>query len=145
MRDLVEMEKRLDKKLSLTLEAINKVEATMANDFTKLEADVTAQDNLIDSAITLINGLAAQIRNTAPDQAAIDALAASLEAKSQALSLALTANTGAGSGSTGPTGPTGGATGSTGPTGPTGGATGSTGPTGGATGPVVGPTGPTGP
>ena len=58
-----------------------------------LQAAVTAEDTVIDGAITLINGLAAQIAALAPNQAAIDALAADVQAKSDALAAAITANT----------------------------------------------------
>lgn len=58
-----------------------------------LQAAVAAEDTVIDSAITLINGLAAQIAALQPDQAAIDALAADVKAKADALSAAVTANT----------------------------------------------------
>ncbi len=67
---------------------------------------VTAEDTVIDSAITLIQGLADQIKNLQPKQAAIDKLAADVSAKSQALAAAVAANTpaqasGSGGGSTG--------------------------------------------
>jgi len=45
------------------------------------------------SAITLINGLAAQIANLKDDPAALQALADSLGASSTALAAAITANT----------------------------------------------------
>jgi hypothetical protein len=54
---------------------------------------VTAEDTVIDSAMALISGLAAQIAALAPNQAAIDALAADVKAKSDALAAAVAANT----------------------------------------------------
>lgn len=63
--------------------------ATLAD----LQAKVTAEDTVIDSAITLIQGLAAQIAALQPSQAAIDALAADVQAKSDALAAAVAANT----------------------------------------------------
>jgi len=62
-------------------------------DLTSLTADVTAEDTVVDSAITLLQGLAAQIAALAPTQAAIDALAADVTAKTQSLADAVKANT----------------------------------------------------
>lgn len=68
----------------------------MANALDNLTAKVTAENTVIDSAITLITGLADQIKaaNTANDPA-LNALADSIQAKSDALAAAVTANTAA--------------------------------------------------
>jgi len=58
-----------------------------------LQAEVAQEDTVIDSAVTLIKGLADQVAALKPDQAAIDALAADIQAKSDALAAAVTANT----------------------------------------------------
>ncbi len=58
-----------------------------------LQDAVAAEDTVIDSAVTLIQGLAAQIAALAPTQAAIDALAADVKAKSDALAAAVAAGT----------------------------------------------------
>lgn len=58
-----------------------------------VQAAVTAEDSVVDSAITLLTGLAAQVAALTPNQASIDALAADITAKTQALSDALVANT----------------------------------------------------
>ncbi len=63
--------------------------ATLAD----LQASVTAEDTVIDSAMTLLTGLSAQIAALTPDQAAIDALAADVGAKTTALAAAVAANT----------------------------------------------------
>ena len=63
--------------------------ATLAD----VQAAVTAEDTVIDSAITLIQGLAAQIAALPANQAAIDALATDVKAKSDALAAAVAANT----------------------------------------------------
>ena len=60
---------------------------------TDVQAAVTAEDSVIDSAIALIQGLAAQVAALPPNQAAIDVLAADIKAKSAALAAAVTANT----------------------------------------------------
>ena len=58
-----------------------------------LQAAVAAEDTVVDSAIALLQGLAAQVAALKPNQAAIDALAADITAKTQALSDAIVANT----------------------------------------------------
>ena len=68
---------------------VNKIMASLAD----LQAEVTAEDTVIDSAIALIQGLAAQVAALAPNQAAIDALAADIQGKSDALAAAVAANT----------------------------------------------------
>ena len=54
---------------------------------------VSAEDTVIDSAVALLKGLADQIAALKPNQAAIDALAADVRAKTQSLSDAVVANT----------------------------------------------------
>jgi argininosuccinate lyase len=58
-----------------------------------LQASVAAENTVIDSAIALLNGLAAAVAALKPNQAAIDALAADIGAKTQALADAVVANT----------------------------------------------------
>lgn len=58
-----------------------------------VQAKVTAEDTVIDSAIALLQGLAAQVAALTPDQAAIDALAADIGSKTDALAAAVAANT----------------------------------------------------
>lgn len=58
-----------------------------------LQAAVAAEDTVVDSAIALLQGLSAQIAALKPDQAAIDALAADVAAKTQSLADAVAANT----------------------------------------------------
>ena len=68
---------------------VDKLMATLAD----LQAEVAAEDTVIDSAVTLIQGLADQVKNLQPNQAAIDALAADIKGKSDALAAAVAANT----------------------------------------------------
>lgn len=68
---------------------LDKIMATLAD----VQTAVTAEDTVIDSAIALVQGLAAQIAALAPNQAAIDALAADVKGKSDALAAAVAANT----------------------------------------------------
>lgn len=58
-----------------------------------LQKAVAAEDTVIQSAITLIQGLAAQIAALEPNQAAIDALAADVSGQASALGAAVTAGT----------------------------------------------------
>lgn len=72
---------------------------TMALDISKLQADVAAEADAVQSAVTLLNGLTAAIadlKNQTNDpamQAAIDDLAGKVESQKQALSDAIVANT----------------------------------------------------
>jgi len=58
-----------------------------------LQAAVTAEDTVIDSAITLINGIPALIAAAGTDPAKLAALQADVAAKSTALAQAVVANT----------------------------------------------------
>src|SRR6266403_3183441 len=60
-----------------------------------LQAAVAAEDTVIDSAITLINGIPALIAAAGVDPAKLTALQADITAKSKALADAVTANTSA--------------------------------------------------
>lgn len=66
--------------------------AIMAN-LSALQAAVEAENTVIDSAITLLNGLAEALRAAATDPAAVQALADEVGAKSAALAAAVQANT----------------------------------------------------
>jgi hypothetical protein len=90
-------------RLDALLAAMGRLETDNAALFTKVEVimatlqDVqtatAAEDTVIDSAIVLLNGLAAQVAALTPNQAAIDALAADISAKTASLAAAVTANT----------------------------------------------------
>lgn len=58
-----------------------------------LQADVTAEDQVIGSAVVLLKGLADQVRALPADPAAIDALANDIEAQTETLSQSIAANT----------------------------------------------------
>jgi prefoldin subunit 5 len=79
----------VQRKLARIERKVNYLMATLAD----VQAAVTAEDSVIDSAVALIQGLAAQIAALAPNQAAIDALAADVQSKSDALAAAVAANT----------------------------------------------------
>ncbi len=65
----------------------------MAASLADVQAAVTAEDTVVDSAIALLQGLAAAVAALQPNQAAIDALAADITSKTQALADAVVANT----------------------------------------------------
>jgi len=57
-----------------------------------LTLEVTETEGAVDSAIVFMGGLAQMLRDAAGDPAAINALAARLEAKQQAIAAAIVAN-----------------------------------------------------
>lgn len=71
---------------------ITKLEKIMAT-LDQLTADVAADTSAVNSAITLINGLAAQIKAAGTDPVALKALTDQLEANTSSLATAVTANT----------------------------------------------------
>jgi cell division FtsZ-interacting protein ZapD len=65
----------------------------MSEQLDSLAREVQEMGGVVDSAITLIGGLAAQIRDLKTDPAALEALAAELDAKAGQLAAAVSANT----------------------------------------------------
>lgn len=72
--------------------AISKQEATMA-ELADLQAQVASNTTVIESAITLINGIAARIAAAGTDPVALKALTDSLKSEDDALSAAVASNT----------------------------------------------------
>ena len=58
-----------------------------------LQAAVQAEDNVIQSAVTLINGIAQRIADAGTDPAALQALTDDINAQAQSLAAAVAANT----------------------------------------------------
>ena len=85
-----------DDPLAVALSQLSSQIGAMKMALDALQAAVTAEDTVIDSAIALLQGLAAQVAALQPDQAAIDALAKDITDKTTALAGAVTANTPAG-------------------------------------------------
>lgn len=79
----------LHAKLDLILEK----EQAMSKELDTLTTEVTNMDTVVDSAVALINGLAAQIVALKDDPVKLQALADDLHMKSTALADAVTANT----------------------------------------------------
>lgn len=65
----------------------------MALNFSRLEAEVTEISSAVDSAVTLIQRIAQEIRDSITNQAKLEELANSLDAKATALAEAVAANT----------------------------------------------------
>jgi hypothetical protein len=65
----------------------------MATELEALKAQVAANRDVIQSAITLINGIADRVKAGQSDPAALQALAADLNSQDQALAQAVAANT----------------------------------------------------
>ena len=80
-------------KLQQNFAPIYEQEKIMSAEMDTLSAQVHANSDLVDSAVTLINGLADQIRALANDPVALNALADELQQKDAALAAAVTANT----------------------------------------------------
>jgi hypothetical protein len=85
---------------ALALSGVKRVLHSLAEDLydmtqalDDLRAKVEANSSVIDSAVTLINTLAEEIRNNIDDSDALEELANGLDAKSQALAAAVAANT----------------------------------------------------
>ena len=87
-----ETNKKLDAIL-LKLVAIQGKEETMSAELDALTVQVTANTNVENSAILLIQGIAAQLVAIKDDPAKITALSTSLKTSADALAAAITANT----------------------------------------------------
>lgn len=74
------------------LASILKLEVKEMADLTQITDKVTAIEGAADSAIELINALAAEVRANATDPAALSALADRLEAESSKIGAAVAAN-----------------------------------------------------
>jgi hypothetical protein len=87
---------RADRKLDQILAQLNvlgRQETTIMADLTDLTAKVQATTDAEQSAILLINGIAAQLKTAGTDPAALAALGESLKTNSDALAAAVVANT----------------------------------------------------
>lgn len=83
----------LRRKLDQALHALNTNQETIMATLDQLTTDVTANTDAVASATALINGLAQQIKDAGTDPVALKALTDKLEANTQALASAVTANT----------------------------------------------------
>jgi hypothetical protein len=90
----------VDKKTSKKLDAILRIlqdirrkEVIILKEMDDLETQVTGIESVDQSAVTLIQGIAAQLADAKTDPAKIQALADRLNASATALAAAITANT----------------------------------------------------
>lgn len=77
------------RKLNIILERLD----NMSQEFDDLTAQVKANSDLLDSAVVLINGIAARIDAAGVDPVKLKALTDELKAKDDILATAVTANT----------------------------------------------------
>ncbi len=75
------------------LQEIRKDVKKMSAELDRLTTEVSETSTVVDSAVALIQGLAEQIRQLATDPAALNALADSLDTKTNELAAAVAANT----------------------------------------------------
>jgi predicted nucleic acid-binding Zn-ribbon protein len=75
------------------LDGIQQLERTQMADLSALQAEVTENNDAVQSAVTLLQNLSQQIRDAGTDPSAIQALADQLDAQTQALAQAVVANT----------------------------------------------------
>ena len=66
---------------------------TIMADLSELQQEVEQLTDVVQSAVTLINGLSDEIKNLEPNQEAIDALASAIDAAAQNLANAVASNT----------------------------------------------------
>ncbi len=86
------VEEKLDRVLTV-LNAVLKLEVAMTLELDNLTAEVTRNGDVEQSAIVLINGIAAQLLAAKDDPAKIAALSASLKGSADNLAAAVAANT----------------------------------------------------
>jgi hypothetical protein len=75
------------------LDMLTALEMEIMTDLTALTAQVKANTDVENSAVILIQGIAAQLASVAADPAAVAALAAQLKTSADALAAAVAANT----------------------------------------------------
>jgi hypothetical protein len=83
----------VEEKVDALIAFLHREAAIMSDELATLTQEVTETGDAIQSAITLINGLAEQIRDNATDPVALRALAAELDTQSDSLAAAVVANT----------------------------------------------------
>jgi hypothetical protein len=84
---------KLNTRLDTIQIQLTRMENNMSVELDNLTVEVTEMGTVVDSAITLLNGLSAQLLAIKDDPAKIAALALELDTKANELALAVTANT----------------------------------------------------
>lgn len=93
LRRLDGLSRQLETLASVAHRIEHSLEIHVMADLSRLTQEVSENTAVINSAITLINGLAEQIRALSTDPAALNALADQLDAQSNALASAVAENT----------------------------------------------------
>jgi predicted Zn-dependent peptidase len=84
---------RVERRLITLLAAIANLESLMSQELDDLKREVQESRSVTEGAAALISGLADQIRDAKDDPAALEELAQQLDAQTQQLASAVTANT----------------------------------------------------
>jgi len=84
---------RIEDKLDALTSLLNRAQEEVMADLTALKAEVERNTAVDQSAVTLLNGLAAQIESLKTDPVALQALADQLKGSSDDLAAAVAANT----------------------------------------------------
>lgn len=92
MDQLDRVERKVDQ-LLFCVGLIIRLERHIMSTLADVQTAVTAEDTVIDGAITLLQGLAAAVAALPPNQAAIDSLAADITSKTATLAAAVAAIT----------------------------------------------------
>jgi hypothetical protein len=92
-RRFIDVLASIDTRLSDIQIHLGRVEAMAAKEFEALEAQVEENTSVEESALTLIQGIAAQLEAARNDPAAITAMATRLRSSADALAAAVEANT----------------------------------------------------
>lgn len=93
LEQLVSVQARIEHKLEDLMRAQKEFAMSMQDELNRMKSLVEANTNATNSSVTLLNSIAAQLRNVADDPDEVRALADQIEANSNALSSAVTANT----------------------------------------------------
>lgn len=92
-----------DPRIDAILSKLNQLQGDVMTDFSTMQDEISQNTDVTASARDLLGRLADEIRAAAGDQTKLDALAADLDANTQSLADAVTANTGGGTGAPGGT------------------------------------------
>ena len=85
--------KDLERFITNLFKASNQGETDMAADLTKIKTEVEGLTDVVDSVVTMLTGLAEEVRNAGASQASLDQLASAIESQKQELADAVAANT----------------------------------------------------
>lgn len=84
---------KIDASLSLLTATFNQLRAEMANNFNRLEESISKVTTVVESAVTLIKGLAQEVRDAKDDPVKVEELATRMEAQAANLAAVVAENT----------------------------------------------------